>query len=157
MSPSVAPMEDYRRRMTWFKNLMSEFREFVNRGNVVDLGVAFVMGAAFKTVIDAFAGNGGDNPGVIGGLLGAVFGDADSGLVDVGFTLNGSFIPVGNLIVALINFLLVALVVFALVKAYRTAMERRRTSGEDAPAGPTSEELLADILAELRRDGGSRP
>jgi large conductance mechanosensitive channel len=141
--------------MTWQKNLMGEFREFVNRGNVVDLGVAFVMGAAFKTVIDAFAGNGGDNPGVIGGLLGAVFGDAESGLVGVGFTLNGSFVPLGGFIVAVINFVLVALVVFALVKAYRTAVEHR-AAGEDAPAGPTSEDLLADILAELRRDGGSR-
>ena len=143
--------------MSWLKNLSSEFREFVNRGNVVDLGVAFVMGAAFKTVIDAFAGNGGDNHGIVGGLIGAVAGGAESGLIDVGPTINGSFIPVGAFVVAVINFLLVALVVFALVKAYRSAMERRRAEEEQAETGPTSEELLAEILAELRRDGGSTP
>lgn len=143
--------------MSWLKNMASEFREFVNRGNVVDLGVAFVMGAAFKTVIDAFAGNGGDNPGIVGGLIGAAFGDVESGLADVGPTINGSFVPVGAFVVAVINFLLVALVVFALVKAYRSAMERRRAEEEQAEAGPTSEELLAEILAELRRDGGSTP
>ena len=108
-------------------------------------------------MIDAFAGNGGDNPGIIGGLLGAVFGDAESGLAEVGPTINGSFIPLGAFVVAVINFLLVALVVFALVKAYRTAMERRRVEEEQAPATLTSEELLAEILAELRRDGGSTP
>lgn len=41
---------------------------------MVDLSIAFVMGAAFKTVIDAFAGNGKDAPGILGGLLGALFG-----------------------------------------------------------------------------------
>ena len=142
--------------MSWLKNMATEFREFVNRGNVVDLGVAFVMGAAFKTVIDAFAGNGGDNPGIVGGLLGAVFGDVESGLADVGPTINGSFIPIGAFVVAAINFLLVALVVFALVKAYRTAMERRKAEDE-AVAAPTSEELLAEILAELRRTNGPNP
>ena len=143
--------------MSWLKNMATEFREFVNRGNVVDLGVAFVMGAAFKTVIDAFAGNGGDNPGIVGGLLGAVFGDVESGLADVGPTINGSFIPIGAFVVAAINFLLVALIVFALVKAYRTAMERRNAEDEAAPATPTSEELLAEILAELRRANGPNP
>ena len=144
--------------MAWLKNMASEFREFVNRGNVVDLGVAFVMGAAFKTVIDAFAGNGGDNHGIIGGLIGAVAGGAESGLIDVGPTINGSFIPVGAFVVAVINFLLVALVVFALVKAYRSAMERRRkVEEEQAPATPTSEELLAEILVELRRTNGPNP
>lgn len=143
--------------MNWFKNLMSEFREFVNRGNVVDLGLAVVMGAAFKTVIDAFAGNGGDSHGVIGGLIGAFVGGEESGLVDVGVTLNGSFVPLGGFIVAVINFVLVALVVFAIVKVYRTAMVRRAAARKDTPAGPTSEELLAEILAELRRDGDSRP
>ena len=142
--------------MAWLKNTATEFREFVNRGNVVDLGVAFVMGAAFKTVIDAFAGNGGDSHGIVGGLIGAVAGGAEAGIVDVGPTINGSFVPIGAFVVAVINFVLVALVVFALVKAYRTAMERRKVEDE-AAAAPTSEELLADILAELRRTTSPNP
>ena len=139
------------------KNMASEFRDFVNRGNVVDLGVAFVMGAAFKTVIDAFAGNGGDNHGIIGGLIGAVAGGAESGLIDVGVTLNGSFVPLGGFVVAVINFFMMALMVFALVKMYRTAADRRRRVEEEAPAAPTSEELLAEILAELRGTNGPNP
>lgn len=143
--------------MAWLRNLSSEFREFVNRGNVVDLGVAFVMGAAFKTVIDAFAGNGGDNHGIIGGLIGAVAGGAESGLIDVGVTLNGSFVPLGGFVVAVINFFMMALMVFALVKMYRIAADRRRRVEAEAPAAPTSEELLAEILAELRRTNGPNP
>ncbi|MGA1362445.1 MAG: MscL family protein, partial [Ilumatobacteraceae bacterium] len=55
------------------RGIVQEFRDFVNRGNVVDISVAFVMGAAFKTVVDSFAGSA-DQPGILGGLIGALFG-----------------------------------------------------------------------------------
>ena len=55
------------------RGIIKEFKEFINRGNVVDISVAFVMGAAFKTVVDSFAGSA-DQPGILGGLIGAIFG-----------------------------------------------------------------------------------
>ena len=50
--------------------IVHEFKLFINRGSVVDVAVAFVMGAAFKTIVDAVAGDGKDNQGVLGGLVG---------------------------------------------------------------------------------------
>lgn len=55
------------------RGVIVEFKEFINRGNVIDLAVAFVMGAAFKTVVDSFAGSD-KGPGILGGLIGAIFG-----------------------------------------------------------------------------------
>ena len=95
-----------------------EFKRFINRGSVIDLGVAFVMGAAFKTVIDAFAGDGKNNQGILGGLVGALFGGSRPNFNDKGFTLNGSFVPLGSLLTASINFVLTALVLFFVIKGY---------------------------------------
>jgi len=68
-----------------------EFKRFINRGSVIDVGVAFVMGAAFKTVVDAFAGDGKKNQGILGGLVGALFGGNRPNFNDKGITLNGRF------------------------------------------------------------------
>ena len=68
--------------------IVHEFKAFVNRGSVVDVAVAFVMGATFKTVIDAVAGDGKDNQGILGGLVGAVFGGNRPNFNDKGLTLN---------------------------------------------------------------------
>jgi large conductance mechanosensitive channel len=120
-----------------------EFRRFISRGNVVELGVAFVMGAAFKTVIDALAGDGKTNQGILGGLIGAIFGGNRPNFNDRGVTLNGSFIPLGSLLTAGINFLLVAIVLFFVIKAYGRF---RRSEPEETTNG-----LLASIRDELRK------
>lgn len=120
-----------------------EFRRFINRGNVVDLGVAFVMGAAFKTVIDALAGDGKTNQGILGGLIGAIFGGNRPNFNDRGITLNGSFIPLGSLLTAGINFLLVAIVLFFVIKAYG-----RFHQGQPEE---TTNDLLTSIRDELRK------
>lgn len=121
----------------------AEFKRFISRGGVVELGIAFVMGVAFKTVIDAFAGDGKDNPGILGGLIGAIFGGDSPNFNDRGVTLNGSFIPFGSLLSAGINFLLVAIVLFFVIKAYG-----RFRKGE--PEESTNS-LLASIRDELRK------
>ncbi len=120
-----------------------EFRRFVNRGSVVDVGVAFVMGAAFKTVVDALAGDGKTNQGILGGLIGAIFGGNRPNFNDRGVTLNGSFIPLGSLLTAGINFLLAAMVLFFVIKGY----SRFRRSQPDE----TTNDLLASIRDELRK------
>jgi len=66
------------------KRFAREFREFIDRGGVVEVGVAFIMGATFKTVIDAFAGDGKDNQGILGGILGAIFGGQTPNFNDKG-------------------------------------------------------------------------
>ncbi len=123
--------------------IIGEFKRFINRGSVVDLGVAFVMGAAFKTVIDALAGDGKDNQGILGGLIGAIFGGDSPNFNDRGVTLNESFIPLGSLLSAGANFLLVALVLFFVIKAYG---KFRPDNSEES-----TNELLASIRDELRQ------
>ena len=129
------------------RRLVREFREFVDRGNVVELGVAFVMGATFKTIIDSFAGNGGDNPGILGGLIGAIFGGQTPNFNDKGVSLNGSFIPLGSLLTATINFLIVSLAMFFVIRLYN----RFRSGEATSKPAPTTNELLTEIRDELRR------
>lgn len=122
--------------------IVQEFKNFINRGSVVDLAVAFVMGASFKTIVDAFAGDGKSNSGILGGVIGAVFGGSQPNFNDSGVTLNGSFIPLGSFLTAVLNFVLVGLVLFFVVKAY----------GKFRKSQPmeTTNELLASIRDELR-------
>src|SRR5262245_41474083 len=124
------------------KNLWQEFKDFVNRGNLVTIAVAFVLGAAFKTVIDSVTGTP-ENPGLVGGILGAIFGGDTPNFNNRGVTVNGSFIPLGAFLASVLNFLLIALVVFLIVKAYNAFKRREDT-------GPTEIELLTEIRDALR-------
>ncbi len=139
----VVPTEKLREQ----RKLIREFREFVDRGNVVELGVAFVMGATFKTIIDSFAGNGSDNPGILGGLIGAIFGGKTPNFNDKGVTLNGSFIPLGSLLTATINFLIVSLAMFFVIRLYN----RFRSGSSASKPAPTTNDLLTEIRDELRK------
>ena len=128
------------------RGIVSEFREFINRGNVVDVAVAFVMGAAFKTVVDSFAGSG-DNPGILGGFIGALFGGQQPDFSKRFVTVHGSRIPVGSFVTASINFFFVSVALFIVVKIYNRFRDK-----EVAPAetGPTTNDLLIEIRDELR-------
>ena len=135
------------------RGIVAEFKEFVNRGNVVDVAVAFVMGAAFKTVVDSFAGSD-KSPGILGGLIGAIFGGQQPDFSKKVVSINGSDIPLGAFATASLNFFFVALVLFAVVKLYN----RLRDSGEEAAATPevTTNDLLAEIRDELRQARAAR-
>ena len=91
--------------------MLEEFKKFVTRGNLVELAVAFIMGLAFAAVVTAFVN-------VVLSLIAAVFGS--SVIFDqLTFTLNGTPIPYGTLLTAIVSFLIVAWVLFLLVKAYQ--------------------------------------
>ena len=128
------------------RGIVGEFKEFVNRGNVVDVAVAFVMGAAFKTVVDSFAGSD-KSPGILGGLIGSVFGGQQPDFSKKVVTLNGSDIPLGAFVTASMNFFFVALVLFVVVKLYNRV---RDTSNDEAQNVLSTNDLLAEIRDELR-------
>ncbi|MFM8793503.1 MAG: large conductance mechanosensitive channel protein MscL [Acidimicrobiales bacterium] len=130
------------------RGIVQEFRDFVNRGNVVDISVAFVMGAAFKTVVDSFAGSA-DQPGILGGLIGALFGGNQPDFSKKYVTVNGSHIELGKFATAGLNFLLVAVALFVVVKFYNRFRDRDEQAKADE--GPSTNELLAEIRDELRR------
>jgi large conductance mechanosensitive channel len=86
---------------------MKDFKQFLLRGNVVDLAVGVVMGAAFGTVVTALVKD------FITPLIAALFGKPDFSAIN--FTINGSLFPVGDFINAVISFMLIAVAVFFLI------------------------------------------
>jgi large conductance mechanosensitive channel len=100
--------------------VLKEFRAFILRGNVVDLAVAVVIGAAFTGVINALVRD------IITPVIAAIFGEPDFG--DLAFTINGSRFAYGNFLNAVITFVLIAGAVFFLVvKPINYLMARLRT------------------------------
>lgn len=149
MADIVNKVEEIARTKLARRGILQEFREFINRGNVVDISVAFVMGAAFKTVVDSFAGSA-DQPGILGGLIGAIFGGSQPDFSKKYLTVNGSHIEFGKFATAGLNFLLVALALFVVVKFYN----RFRDKDEKKDTGPSTNDLLAEIRDELRKGRG---
>jgi large conductance mechanosensitive channel len=112
------------------------FREFILRGNVIDLAVAVVIGAAFGAVVKAFVDN------LITPLIAAVVGKPDfSGLA---FTINGSIFRYGLFVNALLTFVLVAVAVYFAVVAPMNRLAERRARGAD-PATKQCPECLSEI------------
>jgi large conductance mechanosensitive channel len=118
--------------------ILKEFRDFLMRGNVVDLAVAVVIAAAFGAVIASFVEN------LLTPLIAAIFGKPDFG--SLSFTINGSTFTYGAFINTLIAFVLVAAAVyFVVVKPYN-AFQARRARGDEPPAEPAEEvKLLTEI------------
>ena len=139
--------------------MLREFRDFIARGNVLDLAVAVIIGAAFATITASLTGD------IIMPVVGAIFGGLDfanyftllgpipdtfkgdptsyAALKEAGVAVLGW----GQFITVLINFLILAFVIFLIVRYANKMMKR----GEDAPAGPSEVELLAEIRDELKR------
>ena len=114
--------------------MLKGFREFVMRGNVIDLAVAVVIGAAFGAVVTAFVGN------ILTPLLAAVVATPDfSALM---FKLNGSEIKIGLFLNALISFLLIAAAVYFAMVAPMNAWKARQAKGQVAP-DPTTKSCPA--------------
>jgi large conductance mechanosensitive channel len=116
------------------------FKDFLLRGNVLDLAVAVVIGTAFGLVITAFARD------FIGGIIGAIGGTPDFSAA--GFVVNSSKIIIGSTINALINFVIVAAAVFFFVVIPVNKLMERRKSGEEPEVEAPTEEIL--LLQEIR-------
>ena len=90
--------------------MVDEFKKFVMRGNLLELAVAFIMGVAFATVVTSFTD-------VILSLISAIFG-ADVNFNQLTFTVNDTPIPYGAFLTAVVSFLIIAWVLFLLIRAY---------------------------------------
>lgn len=124
--------------------MLKDFRDFALRGNVVELAVAVVIGAAFGAVVTAFVSS------LLTPLIAAIGGQRDfSGLA---FSLNGSRFAYGVFLNALISFVLIAAVVFFLVvRPLNTMSARLRTEEPDTEVNRLCPECLSEIPAEARR------
>jgi large conductance mechanosensitive channel len=124
---------------------MRGFKQFIMRGNVLDLAVAVVIGAAFGAVVTALVKD------LITPLIAALVGKPD--FSSLGFTVNGSQFPVGDFVNALVSFLLVsAAVYFIVVLPVNTLMARMRR-GEASPDPTTKKcpECLSEVPIAARR------
>jgi large conductance mechanosensitive channel len=125
--------------------MLSGFRQFILRGNVIDLAVAVVIGAAFGAVVAALVKD------LLTPLIGALVGKPDfSALV---FTVNGTPFLIGDFLNAVISFLLIAAAVYYAIVVPVNAINARRNRGQ-APADPTTKkcpECLSEIPVAARR------
>lgn len=124
---------------------MKGFKDFIMRGNVVDLAVAVVIGAAFSLIIGALV------TGIINPLIAAIFGKPNLDSVGT-FTINNAAFSIGVVLTAIVNFILVAAAIYFFVVLPMNAL-KERTKKEDEAAGPTEVELLTEIRDSLKQRG----
>jgi large conductance mechanosensitive channel len=97
-------------------HVVKEFKAFVMRGNLLELAAAFIMGVAFAGVVSAFTN------GIIGGIIAAVVGKPS--FDSIGITINDGFIAIGSFLTAVLNFLIVAWVLFLIIRAFTRLQPR---------------------------------
>ncbi len=114
--------------------MIKEFREFIAKGNVLDLAVAVIIGGAFGAIVTSLVND------IIMPLIGVILGGTD--FTTLAITVGDASITYGNFIQAIINFLIIAFVIFLIV---RTANNMKKEEAPAPPAGPTTEELLVQI------------
>lgn len=133
--------------------MLKGFKDFLMRGNVIDLAVAVIIGTAFTAIVTAFTKS------LIQPLIN-VFGgqDAAKGLGFQILSRNPStFVNIGEVINAVINFVIVAAVVyFLIVMPVKKLQERRKRGEEPGPAEPTDVELLTEIRDLLRQQSATK-
>jgi large conductance mechanosensitive channel len=129
--------------------MIKEFRDFILRGNVIDLAVAVVIGAALGAVVTSFVAS------FVTPLIAAIGGKPDFGALS--FTINDSRFTYGAFLNVLIAFLSIAAVIFFLiVKSMNTLMARGAAKDEPASDAPAEDiVLLTEIRDELRGRGGA--
>ncbi len=148
--------------------MIQEFKDFIAKGNVMDMAVGIIIGAAFTAIVTSLVGD------LINPIIGLVSGGVDftnnyavlGGDVPAGASLDAareagaSIFAYGAFIMAVINFLIIAFVVFMLVKMVNrvkdaAVAEEEEAAVEEAPAGPTELEVLLEIRDALQKQGAA--
>lgn len=119
------------------KDMFKEFKEFVSRGNLVELAIAFVLATAFAPVVLSIVDN------IFMPIIAAIVGQPD--FASLGFDVGDARINYGTPLTLIINFLIIAFVCFLVVKAYNNMKK-----SDDEDSGPTEVELLTEIRDSLR-------
>jgi large conductance mechanosensitive channel len=123
--------------------VIKEFRDFINRGNVVDLAVAVVLGTAFTAVVTSLVND------VLLQIIAVIVGKPD--FSDLTITVNDAVIRYGSFITAVVSFLLIAVSVFFIVKAYNHLKDMGAASAEGEEPPPSEADLLAEIRDLLKQ------
>jgi large conductance mechanosensitive channel len=126
--------------------ILKEFKDFIARGNLVELAVAFVMGAAFGALVTAFIDH------IVNPIIGAIFGQPNFSTLTIDLW-GDAVLRYGAFLTALLTFVTVAAsVFFFVVKPYNAYLQRRRSGDEEEPAAPPEDiTLLREIRDALKR------
>jgi len=145
------------------KGFIAEFKEFIMRGNVLDMAIGVIIATSFGAITKSLVDN------IIMPLIGKLLGNIDLTKFDI--TIAEAVIEnevevqpavvlgIGTFIGTIIDFLIIAFVIFLVIKIFAKAKEiseakllkkKEEEEAEEAPAAPTTEELLTEILAEIR-------
>ena len=141
------------------KKFFEEFKTFISKGNVLDMAVGVIVGGAFGAITSSLVAN------VITPLLAWIFGSPNTDALNI--TLRAAdeaagtealVLGLGTFVGAIINFLVIALVLFSVIKAFNRARELSEKKKEEEAAAaepeepkPTTEELLTAILEEMKK------
>lgn len=120
------------------KQYTDEFKDFINKGDVVTIAVGLIMALYFQKIVQAVL------DGVINPIIAAIFGE--SNFTEIGFEIGDATISIGLVIDAIISFIVVAIFLFLIIKAYNDFKAKEPVE----ETGPTEIQLLAEIRDELR-------
>ncbi len=132
------------------KGFFGEFKEFIAKGNVMDMAVGVIVGAAFKAIVDSLVAD------ILMPLIG-IFAGAES-FAALSVNVGGAVITYGNFIAAIINFLIMAFVMFLIVKGMNKMSEaaaklkKQKEAEEAAVAEPSKEEVLLTEIRDLLKE-----
>ena len=118
----------------------AEFRQFISRGNVMDMAVGVIIGAAFKAIVDSLTAD------IIMPLIGIFVGGY--GFAARSVNIGGAVVTYGNFIQAILNFIIMAFILFCMVKTVNR-LHRKKEEAPPAPPAPTKEELLLTEIRDL--------
>lgn len=136
--------------------MINEFKDFIAKGNVMDMAVGIIIGAAFTAIVGSLVSDL-INPIIslfMGGIdfsnMFVLLGDGEYSTIAAADEAGAAVFAYGRFIMAIINFLIIAFVVFMLVKAVNKAKGPEEEAAPEEPEGPTQEELLAEIRDALK-------
>ena len=119
--------------------MIQEFKDFINKGDVVTIAVGLIMALYFQKIVEALL------EGVINPIVAAIFGEPN--FRDIGFEIGDAFISIGLVLDAIIAFVLVAFILFLMVRAYNRMQKK-----EEEDSGPSEVDLLTEIRDQLKQN-----
>ena len=122
--------------------IVKEFREFIMKGNIIDLAIALIIGAAFGKIITALVDN------ILMPIIGSFIVKSFASLVT---TVNGVEVKYGLFIQSVVDFLIIALVVFIMIKALNKAKRKKEVVVVSAPVVTSTDKLLMEIRDALKK------
>lgn len=123
--------------------MWNEFKQFISRGNVIDLAVAVVMGTAFSAIVNSLVND------IIMPIVGVILGGLD--FTGLAIRFNEAAILYGNFIQAIINFLIIAGAMFFVVKGANSVVKQKEAAPAPPPEPTAEEKLLTEIRDLLKQ------